>query len=202
MFTYFNVGGFGSESDGGIFQNCSIGNALETGEIYIPPAEPIYGSDFNVPYVFLADSAFPLRTYLMTPYGGRHLTDAEIFHNRELSRGRCLIENSFGVLAGRWQVLLKRIRLHPVNVDKVILAVVLLHNMLLINARSQYMPDDYADRYVNGEHVDGRWRIDARGGLQPLPNNIRMGARNAAAEPILIRNNIKSLIFNKHNNNI
>lgn len=131
QFTYFNVGGFGSESDGGIFRNSSIGQQLENSELDLPVPEQIYGSNFDVPYVFLGDAAFPLRPYLMTPFGGRNLDPEQIFHNRELSRGRCRIENAFGVLAGRWQVLLKSMKLHPKNVDKIVLACVILHNYVL-----------------------------------------------------------------------
>lgn len=198
-FTYFSVGAFGSESDGGIFKNSSIGEALENGTANVPQSEPVYESTFPVPYYFLGDAAFPLRSYLMTPYGGHNLTDEQFLHNRELSRGRVVIENSFGVLAARWQVLLKTINCHPKNVDKIVLSVVLLHNFMLSTERNSYMPENFSDRYEGDLRVDGLWRQQTPG-LPGISTNLSTGALNAAFDSTLIRDQIATLVFNENNN--
>ena len=187
-FIYFNVGGFGSESDGGIFRNSAIGQALENGTVPLPFPCPIYGSECNIPYVFLGDAAFPLRPYLMTPFGGRNLSEDQTLHNQELSRGRCTIENSFGILSGRWQFLLKTMRVIPKNVDKIVLSIVLLHNFLLTNNRQQYAPNAY---------TDGEWLHQVqRENIVLVSQRSRLGARNSTAESNIIRNKIKQLLFN------
>ena len=131
----YYVGSFGSESDSDIFRNTAIAKSLERGDADLPSPEPVYGSNDPVPYCFIGDAAFPLRKYLMIPYGGRNLSEQQFLHNKELSRGRVVIENTFGVLAARWLVLLKTIAVHPKNVDKIVLATVALHNFMLSNAR-------------------------------------------------------------------
>lgn len=57
------------------------------------------------------------------------------------------------------------------------------------------MPEEYIDRFVSEERVDGEWRQITQG-LRPIPNNLRLGARNAAFEPTFLRNKIKTLLFN------
>lgn len=175
-----------------------MAKALERGDAHVPPPEPIFDSTFNVPYVFLGDAAFPLRQYLMTPYGGRNLSNDQFAHNRQLSRGRVCIENSFGVLAARWQILLKTITVQPKTVDKIVLAVVLLHNYLLSTERKSYMPDDFIDHEQDGGRVNGTWRLQNQG-LQPIPSSMRMGSRNTTNEPVFVRNEIKTLIYNRLN---
>ena len=124
----------------------------------------------------------------MTPYGGRNLLEQQFV--------RVVIENTFGVLAARWQVLLKTIAVHPKNADKIVLATVILHNFMLSNARRQYMPEDFTDRAEDESVVKGRWR-EILNGLNSIPSNQRMGARN---ESLDLRNKIKTLIFNKRHN--
>ncbi|CAH1993099.1 unnamed protein product [Acanthoscelides obtectus] len=53
-FTYVCIGSQGSQSDGGIFQKCALGNLLQNGLL---PAG----------YCIVGDDAFPLRHYLMKP---------------------------------------------------------------------------------------------------------------------------------------
>lgn len=48
------------ESDGGVFQNCSLSNALGTNSLNIPKPKPLPGGDKPVPFVVVADDAFPL----------------------------------------------------------------------------------------------------------------------------------------------
>ena len=67
---------------------------------------------------------------------------------------------------------------------------------MLSNARRQYMPDDFTDRAEDEIVVEGRWR-EIHNGLNSIPSNQRMGARNAAHDSLDLRNKIKNLLFNK-----
>lgn len=201
-FLYFNVGAYGSESDGGIFRNSAIGEAFENGAIPLPNPRAVNGSNFPLPYFLVGDAAFPLKKYLMTPYSGRNLPSDKIFHNQELSKGRCFIENSFGILAARWRVFSGPLSVHPQNADTIVLATVMLHNLLVSEPeQSRYISANYLDRYVDGNRIDGQWRAEARGSrLEDIPTNLRLGARNATSQAIEIRNNIKEIIYNNHIN--
>lgn len=201
-FTYVNIGGFGSESDGGIFRNSNLGQMLESGEFNIPDPEFVQGSEMRIPYFLLGDAAFPLKPYLMVPYSGRHLEQDKFHHNKELSCGRGLIENSFGVLAARWQVFLKPISAAPKKIDKIIKACVVLHNFLCEEIRGIYSNGAFTDHEVEGVMIDGAWRscIPAGASLfQELPENIRTVSTNSTTTAINIRNEVKNILFTNTN---
>ncbi|XP_072379312.1 nuclear receptor-binding protein homolog isoform X2 [Diabrotica undecimpunctata] len=80
-FSYINVGFKGSNSDGGVFQNCAIYEALENSLL---PDGPF----------LVGDDAFPLKMYLMKPYSGyrRRLTINEQVFNYRLTRAKRIRE--------------------------------------------------------------------------------------------------------------
>ena len=58
------------------------------------------GSEDPLPYFFLGDKIFPLKTSLMRPFPGL-LDDSQKIFNYQLSRARRTIENAFGILVTR-----------------------------------------------------------------------------------------------------
>lgn len=64
-FLYVSLGANGSASDGGVFKECSLGEALEQGYAGLPCPEPLPGDDKDIPYALVGDDAFGLRTWLM-----------------------------------------------------------------------------------------------------------------------------------------
>lgn len=84
----------------------------------------------SVPYVILADAAFPLQQHILKPYPSRNLTYEEWVYNYRLSRGRRVVENTFGILANRFRVLLTKIYLPVKTVQVITLACCALHNYL------------------------------------------------------------------------
>ena len=79
-FLVVDVGASGSNSDGEIFSNSLLGQALNTGSLNVPepshlPSAPELGA---LPFVIVADKAFPLKTFLLRPNPGRRLPDDQL----------------------------------------------------------------------------------------------------------------------------
>ena len=164
-FTWVDVGANGSTSDCQIFNSSDLKAAAEDGSIGFPEAEPLVGDDEDMPFFIVGDNEFPLRTWLMKPFSRRDLTDEELIFNYRLSRGRRVVENAFGILANRFQVLLTTMRQQPGTALKIILACVCLHNLLRIRNPGLCRPDqEDADHHI----VPGEWRMDAA--LEDLQN--------------------------------
>ena len=69
-FTYVDIGGYGSDSDSGIYSSSHIGAALNEGMIDLPQPEPLPNlreSAFKYSFQFVGDEAFPLKSYLARP---------------------------------------------------------------------------------------------------------------------------------------
>lgn len=84
-FLVIDVGSYGSNSDGGIFSNSALGKGLREGTLNVPPPAELPGAPElgKLNHVIVADEAFPLKSYLLRPYPGRHLPrDMKIFNYR------------------------------------------------------------------------------------------------------------------------
>lgn len=130
---------------------------MEKGELNIPESKLLNGSNTPIPYFLVGDAAFSINRYLMTPYSGTDLEHDKFLHNKELSRARMNIENSFGVLSARWRIFHTDITAEPETVDNIIRATVYLHNFLCSEG-STYLNKAYVDHERNGIVVDGIWR--------------------------------------------
>jgi len=63
----------GRIGDAGVFQNSTMFKALETHSLNTPADRELPRSNVMSPFVFVADDAFPLKTYIMKPYACRDL---------------------------------------------------------------------------------------------------------------------------------
>lgn len=151
-FTYIDVGANGSASDGSIFRNCSLFQALENNLL------PENG-------VIVGDDAFPLKNYLMKPYSQRNLTYDEKVLNYRLSRCRRVVENAFGILVSRFRIFEKPIACNVTTVDRIVYAACTLHNWLRYNSTSTYLPNGAVDTEDTntGEVIQGTWRSESTG---------------------------------------
>ena len=102
-FTYIDVGCNGRVPDGGALKNSTLNQSLMNNYLYIPPPEPLEGEKSQVlmPYVIVADDAFPLKNNLMKPYSLRNLSVEQRIFNYRLSRAHRITENAFSILGSR-----------------------------------------------------------------------------------------------------
>jgi len=131
-FIAVDIGQYGSSSDGGVFARSTIGRALQSNQLNLPDAAQLSHAPQlgPLPYYLVGDEAFPLETFLLRPFPGRGLPADKRIFNYRLSRARRVVEQSFGLLTARWRIYHRRLALSPDNVQSVVKATVILHNML------------------------------------------------------------------------
>ncbi|XP_022183145.1 protein ALP1-like [Myzus persicae] len=131
-FITVDVGSYGRNSDGHVFAKSALGKALANGRLDVPPVTPIEENGDPIPFVMVADEAFPLKSYLMRPYSRATLggNEGNKIFNYRLSCARRVVENAFGILSNRWRVFRTNIQIQPKSVDNIVLAACCLHNML------------------------------------------------------------------------
>ena len=80
----------------------------------------------------LGDLGYPLLPWLMVPHrSSGQLSMADRLFNKKLRRGRCVVENAFGILKQTFRELLTKSDLNVAFLPDVIMACAILHNMLL-----------------------------------------------------------------------
>ena len=167
-FLFVDVGSQGRISDGGVYRNSSFNKALERGYLNLPDPEPLPSSDEPawihdkndpIPYVFVADDAFPLGKNCMKPYPQTNLTDRKRIFNYRLSRMRRISENVFGIWGSRFRVFTTTMALSPDKVVTITLATIALHNLLRTKGKTLYTDDCALDKEnEDGSLTPGSWR--------------------------------------------
>ena len=105
-FLYVDAGCQGRISDGGAYCNSTFYKALENASLNSPDPVPLPGSDdpqwmFDqcnepIPYVLVADDAFPLGRHCMKTFLQSNLSDRKIIFKYRLSRMRRISGNVLG----------------------------------------------------------------------------------------------------------
>lgn len=160
-FTFADVGCQGRISDGGVIKNTSFYKKLQEHELHLPSNKALPNTNKSLPYVFVADDAFPLEEHILKPYPGSHRKDSiERIFNYRLSRARRVVENAFGILSVVFRVLRKPMLLEPPKAAKVVLACIYLHNYLRRSrsSRNIYTRQGIFDQEIDGKIVEGSWR--------------------------------------------
>lgn len=105
-------------SDGGVLRNTVFFNKLQHNKLNIPAEELVRNSNKSLPYVFVADDAFPLRTDMIKPFRQADLNTYEkkIYNNR-VSRARRIVENVFSILTSRFRIFHTDINIDLKNIE-------------------------------------------------------------------------------------
>ena len=134
-FRLIDVGGYGSNSDGGIFQHCTFGQRFLQDRLHFPADRPLphHHIGVSVPHCIVGDAAFPSKINLLRPFPGG--TDTALPHekfifNWRLSRARRVVENAFGILVARFRLYHRNLQLGPEVTEQIVLATCVLHNYL------------------------------------------------------------------------
>ncbi|XP_018404639.1 PREDICTED: uncharacterized protein LOC108781195, partial [Cyphomyrmex costatus] len=196
-FTLFDVGAYGSESDGGILSRSDFGRSLYAGTLNIPGViARLPESDIKLPYYFVGDEAFQMSTHVMRPYPGRSLNEQKRIFNYRLSRARRTIENTFGIFAARWRIFRRPICASANVADRLVLAAMCLHNFLKTKndekapPQQRYCHSQFADRETEeGDLIEGEWRQSLSNHIKPMGN---IGAHRAAKEAYAMRDDLSS----------
>lgn len=120
----------GSVHDSRVFANSDLKQAIDAGE-------RLQGRSVNImnqwvkPYI-VGDAGYPTTTYLMVPYPGRNLPQKQSTFNYKHSATRMCIEKTFGILKGRFRVLLDKVPMQKVSkVNSLAMACCALHNLCI-----------------------------------------------------------------------
>lgn len=131
-YVFVDVGGYGKDSDGGIFSASQLGKYLESDSIELPEPSVLRNTTIKAPYVLIGDEGFPLRKYLMRPFPRRQLVpggEKDVFNYR-LARARMVVECSYGSITSKFHVLSVPIETQVKNTVVIVKAITLLHNII------------------------------------------------------------------------
>lgn len=154
-FLCIDVGGYGKNSDGGIFENSVMGRKICNGTMAIPQGKPLPGYNVHTSHVLIGDEAFALKTFMMKPFNQREsLRDRrKERYNKRLCRARRVVENAFGIMAQKWRIFLRPIPLKVSKSVKVVKAACILHNFLRSKTcTTQYLTKLYHTNIPDNHH--------------------------------------------------
>ena len=115
-FVYVAAGCQGRISDRGVYRNPTFYKALENRSLNLPDPVLLPGSDdpqwmFDqcnepIPYVLVANDAFPLGRHCMKPFPQSNLSNHKRIINCKLSRMRRVSENLFGIWGNTFRIFI------------------------------------------------------------------------------------------------
>lgn len=129
-FICIDVGGYGKNSDGGLFEKSVMGQRLITRTFDLPEDRPLPNQDDPTPCVLIGDEAFPLKEFLMRPFQHRQsrLDERKENFNKRLCRARRVVENAFGIISHKWRILFRPIEVKIETAISIVKAICILHN--------------------------------------------------------------------------
>ena len=116
----YDFGWAGRIQDWALFQKSEIGKKNMRGSF--------------LPFKFIGDVAYPMRLWFYSPFKEERdsLPRMKAHRNFIQSNIRMAVERAFGILKGRWWILLKRIDMPLWNVLDIVTATLCLHNLCII----------------------------------------------------------------------
>ena len=143
-FIWAASGSPGNSHDAIILQSTRLYAKMMEGNI-IPTLEDRDGS--AVKPMIIGDSAFPFHTWLMKPYANTVPTPQQQYFTYRLSRARMVVEGAFGMLKGRWRVLMRKSECEEETLKLMSLACVVLHNSEFTIRDAVTEDDSWRPRY-------------------------------------------------------
>lgn len=192
-FTFIDVGAPGADGDMNTFARTSVGQKIfeNSDSLNLPENETLH--DFDCPYFFVADDAFPLDMKIMKPYKGQRNKNLELdktIFNYRLSRARRTVENAFGILTMRWGCLRNEFQCKPEKVRVIVAACCALHNYMMKNG-SAYLTPTTTDQFnADDQRIDGDWRSFVQ--LAPIDN--QKSPKRAKDDAIRLRDQQKTYL--------
>ena len=129
-FIWASCGAPGNTHDSTYLQSTDIWTNICNGTILPDDIRTVDGTYISP--VILGDGAFPMKTFLMKPYGDAILSEDKRYFNYRLSRARMVSEGAFGKLKSRFRVLHKECESQKETVKIMTLACVVLHNLSIV----------------------------------------------------------------------
>lgn len=154
-FMLIDIGAQGRHSDGGIFLNSIMGQMFHRDEFDVPIPSVCSVNRPPLPYMLVADEAFQLNKFTLRPYPGRNITEEQKIYNYRLSRARRVVESAFGIMVARFRICQGPITTSVETADKIIKAIVVLHNFLL--SEPKYYSPQFSDLSEN-ENIEEQWQ--------------------------------------------
>lgn len=116
------------------------------------------------------------------------MTYTQQIYNYRQSRGRRVIENTFGLYVATWRIYKTEIDADLDLIDQIVMSTACLHNLRLIlnERRNNYIPADFFDEERNGSFVPGEWRKTDSELFQIAPQS----GRHSSAEAVRTRNEL------------
>ncbi|WKX96789.1 hypothetical protein Q1695_012883 [Nippostrongylus brasiliensis] len=143
----YDLGAAGRSSDAGVFMTSEMKTFLEDNDGDFPVPVDLDGMG-TVPCHFLVDQGFRLTTRFLRPYSNAEAAydSKKRYFNYKMNSARRVVENYFGILAGRFRLLLRRVHGTPEHIKDIVQSLIILHN-LLVDA-------------IGGDTVVGRYSIN------------------------------------------
>lgn len=185
-FTLVDVGGYGGNSDGGIFADSEIGLCLTNDDLNLPKGmATLPGSDIATPAFFVADDDFSLSNRIMKPYSGKQLANKKKIFNYRISRARQTIESAFGIYSNKWNIFHKALCMLPKTADIVVTSCACLHNFILTE-EERSGEKVYSTEFYNTEHDNVQWSNEEH--LQSLNTRAGLIQRDALCDYFITPN--------------
>ncbi|KAG8463277.1 hypothetical protein KFE25_004788 [Diacronema lutheri] len=110
---------------------CNDSIAWTTCQFFTHPTAGLRVRGLKPPYFIVADAAYALTDYLLTPYDGKSLPPDKDAYNFWHSHYRINIECAFGLLQRRWGIFRRDMEVDTHRVGFVVKACMLLHNLCI-----------------------------------------------------------------------
>ena len=196
VFAMIDIGEYGSNNDSGVLLRSEINRKFENGSVNLPQPSTLEGCKPDpLPYYMVGDKIFPLKNWFMGPYLGKEIREEEPVYNCKHLRARRTIEKTFGIMTRRWRILNNPISASVENIEKYVMAIMVLHNYLRSTENATYCPKGFSDSTTSSRYFfPGNWRALINT-INPLMTNLRpvRGSRYRH-DAIFMRNSLRDYV--------